>query len=112
MCRWLHCENDRFDDNTIKKQPFLGSRSQVSYARRLNSFQHYFIFVLIGFFLLFRMHHKFTDSDADPHNSSRGLFFSHMGWLLVRKHPEIKRKGATIDMSDLENDPIVMFQKK
>lgn len=58
------------------------------------------------------MHHKFTDTDADPHNASRGLFFSHMGWLLVKKHPEIKRKGASIDMSDLENDQIVMFQKK
>lgn len=59
-----------------------------------------------------RVHHKFTDTDADPHNSRRGLFFSHVGWLLVKKHPDVKRKGATIDMSDLERDPIVMFQKK
>lgn len=58
------------------------------------------------------MHHKFTDTDADPHNSQRGLFFSHMGWLLVRKHQDVKTKGGTIDMSDLKNDPIVMFQKK
>ncbi|XP_055324058.1 acyl-CoA Delta-9 desaturase-like [Sitodiplosis mosellana] len=59
-----------------------------------------------------RVHHKFTDTDADPHNSRRGFFFSHVGWLLVRKHPDVLRKGATIDMSDLERDPIVMFQKK
>lgn len=59
-----------------------------------------------------RVHHKFTDTDADPHNASRGFFFSHMGWLLIRKHPEVKAKGKMIDMSDLEQDPVVMFQKK
>lgn len=35
-----------------------------------------------------------------------------MGWLLVRKHADIKRKGACLDMSDLESDQLVMFQKK
>lgn len=59
-----------------------------------------------------RVHHKFTDTDADPHNSKRGFFFSHIGWLLVKKHPDVKIKGGTIDMSDLRSDPIVMFQKK
>ncbi|CAB0011588.1 unnamed protein product [Nesidiocoris tenuis] len=59
-----------------------------------------------------RLHHKFSDTDADPHNASRGFFFCHMGWLLQRKHPMVKIKGKTIDMSDLEADPIVMFQKK
>ncbi|KAF6213876.1 hypothetical protein GE061_011601 [Apolygus lucorum] len=59
-----------------------------------------------------RVHHKFVDTDADPHNSARGFFFSHMGWLMVKKHPDVKRKGKLIDMSDLENDPIVMFQHK
>ncbi|XP_076628649.1 acyl-CoA Delta-9 desaturase isoform X2 [Colletes latitarsis] len=59
-----------------------------------------------------RVHHKFTDTDADPHNAKRGFFFSHMGWLLVRKHPDVIKKGATIDMSDLERDPIVVWQKR
>lgn len=59
-----------------------------------------------------RVHHKYTDTDADPHNSVRGFFFSHMGWLMLRKHPDIKTKGARVDMSDLLQDPIVMFQKK
>ncbi|XP_076285617.1 acyl-CoA Delta-9 desaturase-like [Lasioglossum baleicum] len=59
-----------------------------------------------------RLHHKFTDTDADPHNAQRGFFFSHMGWLMVRKHPEVFKKGATIDMSDLKNDPIVVWQKR
>src|SRR5699024_5267906 len=28
-----------------------------------------------------RAHHKWVDTDADPHNASRGFFFSHVGWL-------------------------------
>lgn len=59
-----------------------------------------------------RMHHKYSETDADPHNATRGFFFSHIGWLLVRKHPEIKAKGHTIDMNDLWADPVLRFQKK
>jgi len=28
-----------------------------------------------------RVHHKFSDTNADPHNANRGFFFSHMGWV-------------------------------
>lgn len=59
-----------------------------------------------------RCHHKWTDTDADPHNTTRGMFFAHMGWLMVRKHPEVKRKGAQLDLSDLLNDPILAFQRR
>ncbi|XP_076673214.1 acyl-CoA Delta-9 desaturase [Andrena cerasifolii] len=59
-----------------------------------------------------RVHHKFTDTDADPHNAQRGFFFSHMGWLLVRKHPDVLKKGAIVDMSDLERDPIIVWQRR
>lgn len=59
-----------------------------------------------------RVHHKFTDTNADPHNSKRGFFFSHIGWLMCKKHPDVKKFGGKIDMSDLEADPIVMFQHK
>ncbi|XP_012524226.1 (11Z)-hexadec-11-enoyl-CoA conjugase [Monomorium pharaonis] len=59
-----------------------------------------------------RVHHKFTDTNADPYNVKRGFFFSHIGWLLIRKHPDVMIKGATIDCSDLDRDPIVAFQKK
>lgn len=59
-----------------------------------------------------RAHHKFSETDADPHNAKRGFFFAHMGWLLVKKHPDVKEKGKMIDFSDLLNDPIVAFQDR
>uniref|UniRef100_A0A914XYR0 Fatty acid desaturase domain-containing protein n=1 Tax=Panagrolaimus superbus TaxID=310955 RepID=A0A914XYR0_9BILA len=59
-----------------------------------------------------RCHHKWTDTDADPHNTHRGFFFSHMGWLLQRKHPKLKEMGKKLDISDLEKNPILAFQRK
>ncbi|KAL1464066.1 hypothetical protein WDU94_003749 [Cyamophila willieti] len=59
-----------------------------------------------------RQHHKYSDTDGDPHNASRGFFFSHIGWLMVRKQPEVIALGKLIDVSDLEADPLVMFQKR
>ncbi|XP_046442058.1 acyl-CoA Delta-9 desaturase-like isoform X3 [Daphnia pulex] len=59
-----------------------------------------------------RVHHKFSETDADPHNARRGFFFAHVGWLLCRKHPEVMRRGKTVDVSDLLQDPIVVYQRK
>lgn len=35
-----------------------------------------------------------------------------MGWLCIRKHPDVKTKGAQVDLTDLEDDGVVMFQKR
>jgi stearoyl-CoA desaturase (delta-9 desaturase) len=59
-----------------------------------------------------RVHHKYSETHADPHNAKRGFFFSHMGWLCVRKHPLVLSKGKSVDLSDLLEDPVVRFQKK
>lgn len=52
------------------------------------------------------------ETDADPHDARRGFFFAHVGWLFLTPHPEVVAKRKSIDMRDLENDPIVMWQKK
>uniref|UniRef100_H2YE46 Fatty acid desaturase domain-containing protein n=1 Tax=Ciona savignyi TaxID=51511 RepID=H2YE46_CIOSA len=57
-----------------------------------------------------RAHHKYSETDADPHNSKRGFFFSHVGWFLIKEHPAVLEKRKTIDASDLLNDEVVMFQ--
>jgi stearoyl-CoA desaturase (delta-9 desaturase) len=57
-----------------------------------------------------RVHHKYSETTADPHDANRGLFFAHVGWLLVRKHPEVIRKGSKIDLSDIKADKLIMFQ--
>eukprot|EP00091_Calanus_sinicus_P003448 TRINITY_DN1361_c0_g1_i4.p1 TRINITY_DN1361_c0_g1~~TRINITY_DN1361_c0_g1_i4.p1 ORF type:complete len:343 (+),score=86.21 TRINITY_DN1361_c0_g1_i4:69-1097(+) len=59
-----------------------------------------------------RTHHKCSEKMGDPHNAKRGFFFAHMGWLMVRKHPEVIRAGKTVNMSDLEKNKLVMLQHK
>ncbi|CAH1246696.1 SCD5 [Branchiostoma lanceolatum] len=59
-----------------------------------------------------RVHHKYSETPADPHNAKRGFFFAHIGWLLVRKHPDVITKGKQIDLSDVLNDPVVRVQRK
>lgn len=59
-----------------------------------------------------RVHHKYSETDADPHNAKRGFFFAHVGWLFTTPHPDVVAKRNAVDMSDLEADPIVMWQKR
>lgn len=74
--------------------------------------QHHFQNDVIEWARDHRCHHKWTDTEADPHNSRRGFFYSHVGWLLTRKSEKLKEMGAKIDISDLWNDPVLAFQRR
>ena len=54
-------------------------------------------------------HHKWSDSDADPHNAKRGMFFCHAVWLFKKRHPANFLKASTLDPSPLMSDPIVYW---
>ena len=58
-----------------------------------------------------RVHHKFSDTDADPHNINRGFFYSHVGWILLKTNKLTIEEGKKLDLSDLEDDKIVMLDK-
>ncbi|TFK77404.1 hypothetical protein BDN72DRAFT_867119 [Pluteus cervinus] len=57
-----------------------------------------------------RLHHRFTDDpEHDPYSATRGLFYSHMGWIFFK--PKYGRLNL-IEKDDLENDPVVYYQHK
>ncbi|KAL3449934.1 hypothetical protein BJX65DRAFT_294521 [Aspergillus insuetus] len=56
-----------------------------------------------------RAHHRFVDTDRDPYNSRRGLFYSHIGWILMY---DTEAYGRGVDISDLDADPIVVWQRR
>ena len=56
-----------------------------------------------------RVHHKYSDSDADPHDINKGFFYSHVGWLLTKKNINTIEAGKKLDLSDLENDKVVIL---
>jgi stearoyl-CoA desaturase (delta-9 desaturase) len=59
-----------------------------------------------------RMHHRHTDTDLDPHSIEYGFFYSHIGWLFFRRTDKFREAAREIQMEDMENDSIVMFQHK
>lgn len=59
-----------------------------------------------------RTHHKYTDTDADPKNPSRGLFYSHIGWWLLKKSQNVKDHGNKLDFTDLTQDWAVRNQHR
>ena len=55
-----------------------------------------------------RRHHKHTDHDDDPYNISKGFFYAHMGWILIKLNPE----PPLDNVPDLERDPLVQWQHR
>lgn len=52
-----------------------------------------------------RQHHHFTDTELDPHNSRRGFFYSHVGWIMFYKH------DVNFDnVKDLQKSRMIMHQ--
>jgi stearoyl-CoA desaturase (delta-9 desaturase) len=56
-----------------------------------------------------RAHHRWTDTKKDPYDALRGFFYSHLGWMVFNQDP--KKIGRT-DISDLDADPLVVWQHK
>lgn len=56
-----------------------------------------------------RAHHRYTDTEKDPYSISKGLLYSHLGWMVMKQNP--KRLGRT-DISDLNADPVVVWQHR
>lgn len=40
-----------------------------------------------------RWHHRFSDTDRDPHKSARGFLWSHVTWILCPKYNETDYEG-------------------
>src|SRR5690554_2589117 len=57
-----------------------------------------------------RRHHRHVDDvDTDPYSAKRGLWFSHMGWML-RDYPSSAEDFSNVN--DLKRDKIVVWQHR
>lgn len=55
---------------------------------------------------LHRIHHKHSDTASDPHDSNKGFWWSHMGWMLF----EIPaRQNIDRFTRDIKDDPVYKF---
>ena len=48
---------------------------------------------------LHRIHHQYSDTDFDPHNSLKGFYWSHLGWMLCKNPANEKVARYTNDIS-------------
>lgn len=55
-----------------------------------------------------RAHHRYTDTDLDPYSAHKGLWWSHVGWMLIKP----RRKPGVADISDLSRNGVVRWQHK
>ena len=53
-----------------------------------------------------RAHHRYTDTDLDPYSAHKGVFYSHIGWLLFKP----RRRPGAADVTDLARDKSVQWQ--
>lgn len=55
---------------------------------------------------LHRIHHQYSDQGLDPHDSTKGFWWSHMGWMLfdIPADEEIPRYTK-----DIKDDPVYQF---
>ncbi|AFZ43443.1 Delta-9 acyl-phospholipid desaturase [Halothece sp. PCC 7418] len=58
---------------------------------------------------LHRIHHKYSDRDTDPHDSNKGFWWSHIGWMLheIPADQEIYKYTQ-----DINSDPFYQFLSK
>lgn len=56
-----------------------------------------------------RAHHRYTDTLKDPYSVQKGILYSHMGWMVLKQNP---KKIGRVDISDLNDDPLVIWQHK
>lgn len=56
-----------------------------------------------------RVHHLHSDTDPDPHDSNKGFWWSHMGWMMyeIPARDEVERFTK-----DLSEDPVYQFLNK
>jgi stearoyl-CoA desaturase (delta-9 desaturase) len=58
---------------------------------------------------LHRIHHKYSDTEPDPHDSNKGFWWSHIGWMLydIPANNDISRYTQ-----DIVGDPFYQFCQK
>jgi stearoyl-CoA desaturase (delta-9 desaturase) len=55
-----------------------------------------------------RAHHRYADTDRDPHSPARGFWWSHVGWILA---PDFKATDAD-DIADFSRFPELRWINK
>lgn len=56
-----------------------------------------------------RIHHLHSDQDLDPHDSNKGFWWSHLGWMI---HHAPAQDELSRYIKDISDDPVYQFYQK
>jgi sn-1 stearoyl-lipid 9-desaturase len=56
-----------------------------------------------------RLHHAHSDRELDPHNSRKGFWWAHIGWIFYRDPRTGRFENYKNYAKDLVSDPFVLF---
>jgi sn-1 stearoyl-lipid 9-desaturase len=56
-----------------------------------------------------RMHHANSDTEKDPYNASKGLWWSHLGWTFYKTHDFDDKRKLLEYTRDFSNDKFYQF---
>ena len=56
-----------------------------------------------------RLHHAHSDREKDPHNSSKGFWWAHIGWIFYRDPGLVQFEDYKHYAKDLVADPFILF---
>ena len=59
-----------------------------------------------------RRHHQFADEERDPHSPMESLFWSHLGWYMVKVDPERRAELVQRYARDVLRDPLYAFLER
>lgn len=59
-----------------------------------------------------RLHHAHFGTERDPFNPERGFWFAYLKNKILSSHPDYERLLKTVQVNDLQKDPVVMWQNR
>ncbi|XP_065341677.1 acyl-CoA Delta-9 desaturase [Cloeon dipterum] len=59
-----------------------------------------------------RFHHAVRGTNLDPYDARRGFWFAHLHSKVVKRRPEQEAAKAAVDVSDLADDPLLVWQRR
>ncbi|KAH3673284.1 hypothetical protein WICMUC_003743 [Wickerhamomyces mucosus] len=57
-----------------------------------------------------RAHHRYIDTEKDPHHIRKGLWYSHFGWIILNPKVKVKNSIKECYGDDLDNEKLIDWQ--
>ncbi|KAL9485337.1 hypothetical protein ACSS6W_004126 [Trichoderma asperelloides] len=100
--RSLHCYHRLWSHRSFTASPSLRFFLALAGASSVQG-------SILNWCQMHRAHHRYVDTPKDPYNVNKGIWWSHMGWLIFKPDPNLK---GPVEISDLLKEEVVIWQHR